>query len=78
MGADFEQRKNDFEERYNQLVQDTGVTFQVDAVHRRVGPQHQIEPVLSIVPVAGWQAPVVEEVGSNGNKPDTQGNNEDD
>ncbi len=79
MSGDFEQRKRVFEAGYNKLAEECGVMFQVDAVHRRVGPQHQIEPLLSIVPIAGWQAPgEAMEVDGDGDKPDPEGDDKDD
>ena len=78
MSGDFEERKQVFEARYNELAEECGVMFQIDAVHRRVGPQHQIEPLLSIVPIAGWQAPLDVEDRDDGDKCDTERDDKDD
>ena len=51
---DYEQRRSEFEREYKALVEKHGVVFLFEVGHRIVGPQHQLEPVVSIVPVDGW------------------------
>ncbi len=58
----FDERRKLFEVELQALSEKHGIALQIDAQHRRVGPQHQIEPVLAFVPIDGWVAPVEDEV----------------
>ncbi|MCK5604546.1 hypothetical protein KAR91_21840 [Candidatus Pacearchaeota archaeon] len=49
-------RREKFEQEYQKLVEKYGMTIHFDVQCRRLGQQYQLEPVVSIVPVDGWQA----------------------
>ena len=59
---EFERQKTIFLGKVEQASQSTGVTFSFDAIHEQHGGSHLIKPVVSVVPIAGWQAPVDNEV----------------
>lgn len=64
---EFEAQKAIFLELVEQASQSTGVTFNFEAVHEQHGGSHLIKPVVSVVPIPGWVAPVDDEV-DDGNR----------
>lgn len=60
------ERMQGFQKEYNELTQKWGVMFQFEAVHEQHGGSHLIKPVLGIVSIPGWQAPVEDEVDDGG------------
>lgn len=52
---EFERQKTIFLGKVEQASQSTGVTFSFDAIHEQHGGSHLIKPVVSVVPIAGWE-----------------------